>query len=101
MKSEKQKGLHSIGKQGLPSNSGSLKTKNGGGDIAIPDESSEPYKPGSTPGMEHIESMVDDMSDEEQSHAHKHLSDKMVQKKGHKLPGEHMDDFDSAMGEES
>lgn len=59
------------------------------------------YKPGSTPGMEHIESMVDDMTPEEQSHAHKHLSDKMVQKKGHKLPGEHMDDFANKMEEES
>lgn len=64
-------------------------------------ESSESYKPGTTPGMEHVESMMDDMSPEEQSHAHKHLSDKMVQKKGHKLPGEHMDDFASAMGEQS
>lgn len=63
--------------------------------------SEEAYKPGATPGMEHIESMVDDMTPEEQSHAHKHLADKMVQKKGHKLPGEHMDDFANKMGEES
>lgn len=68
-----------------------------GGDM----EASEPYKPGTTPGMEHVESMMDEMSPEEQSHAHKHLSDKMVQKKDHKLPGEHMDDFASAMREQS